>query len=91
MKVVPGQRCEIPRNPGEGPVLQDAEIDWGGGKDEQKRRTEEEWDRGRFLPDKIHANGEDKASICSDTRVQKVFCSLFKKCRILVSVKKCLT
>lgn len=79
MKVIPGQRCEIPRNPREGPVLQDAQIDGGG--DEQKRRTEEEWERGRFLPNKIHANGEDKASICSHTRVQKVLCSLFEKCR----------
>ena len=53
----------------------------GEKEDAQKRGTEEEWERGMFLPNKIHANGDDKASICSDTRVQKVFSSLFEKCR----------
>lgn len=38
MKVIPGQRCEIPRNPREGPVLQDAQIDGGGGRAEEKNR-----------------------------------------------------
>lgn len=49
MKVVPGQRCEIPRNPGEGPVLQDAEIDWGGRTSRREEPRKNGTEGGSYL------------------------------------------
>lgn len=93
MKVVPGQRCEIPRNPGEGPVLQDAELDggWGGRRTSRREEPRKNGREGGSYLIKCMLMGKTRQAFAQIPEFRKCFVPFLKNADILVSVKKCLT
>ena len=91
MKVIPGQRCEIPRNPGEGPVLQDAEIDGGGERTSRREEPRKNGRQGYSYPIKCMLIGKTRQAFAHIQEFRKCFVPFLKNADILVSVKKCLT